>query len=354
MYKISDYLTRGYKMVRNNTFPSHKKLSAVMLYATDRCNSKCKHCYIWEKTPKQHLPFEKIKEIIESPVVDKNTIIGLEGGEFVLHPEAEKILEYLSKNHPKFDLLSNAVITDKLIEYVKKYKPYRVYVSLDGTKETYLKMRGVDAYDKVLHVIKELKDIVPVSVMFTLTPFNDFDDLIHVADICKENKIDMRIGIYNTMEYFDTHPNEDAKSTLNFSIDEIPAVVKEFKENYDFMSLYTHFREKNLKLSCNSIKESIVIYPNGDIPICQNKKIVLGNLFKESLHTIINKKTTKNLHKKHHDGCNECWINFHRKYDIILYRNLEKALPKKMIEKALGNYYWCENKNLKYKDVVKE
>jgi MoaA/NifB/PqqE/SkfB family radical SAM enzyme len=347
MYKLSDYLSRGFKLINNNLFPKHKKLSTIMLYATDRCNSQCKHCYIWKKTPKQHLPFEKIKEIINSSVVSKNTVIGLEGGEFILHPEAEQILDYLMKNHPKYDLLSNCVLPDKLIEYAKKYKPYRVYVSLDGTPETYLKMRGVDAHDKVIQVIRELKGIVPVSVMFTLTPYNDFEDLKHVAKICKEHNCDMRVGIFNTMEYFETKSDTPESNSLDFEPEDIPEVVKEFDENYDFMVLYTQFKRGNLKLSCNSIRDSIVIYPSGDIPICQNKEIILGNLHNESLKEIINKSSTVKIHKEHKNNCNQCWVNFHRKYDIILYRNFEKVMPKLLVKKILGNYYWDYPKNVK-------
>ncbi|MCG8412310.1 MAG: radical SAM protein [Bacteroidales bacterium] len=354
MYKISDYLTRGIKLLNNQFFPAHKRLSTIMLYSTDRCNSKCKHCYIWEKKPKQHLPFEKIKEIIESPVVDRNTLIGLEGGEFILHPEAEQILEYMVKKHPNFDLLSNAIQLDKLVYFTSKYKPKRLYISLDGDRATYENLRGVDAYNKVIEAIIKLKDIVPVSIMFTLTNHNDFSDLLHVADFCKTHNLDMRIGIYNTMDYFDTNTQEQGSDSLNYDIKDIPNVVKDFKENYDFMALYPEHRSGNLKLSCNSISDSIVIYPNGDVPICQNKQIILGNIFKESLKQVVNKKSTIKLHKEYKHNCNECWVNYHRKYDIVLFRNLEKLLPKRVVELFFGKYYWCENKNKKYKDIVKE
>jgi MoaA/NifB/PqqE/SkfB family radical SAM enzyme len=353
MYKFSDYLHRGVRMVNNSVRPSHKTLSTIMLYATDRCNSKCKHCYIWKKTPKAHLPFEKIKEIIQSPVVKSDTVIGLEGGEFIMHPEAEMILDYLMTNHPKYDLLSNAVLDDKLIEYTRKYKPMRLFLSLDGTRETYHNLRGVDAYGKVIKVIETLKDELPISVMFTLTPYNNFEDLKHVADVCKKHEIDMRIGIYNTMDYFDTQDDTQDASSLLYSIQDIPDFVHDFKENFDFMALYTHYREGNLTLPCNSIRDSIVIYPNGDIPICQNKQIILGNLFQESLSEIINKKSTIQLHREHQHGCNACWINFHRKYDIVLYRNMEKILPKSWIEMFVGHYNWSSEKREKYKDAIK-
>ena len=35
---------------------------------------------------------------------------------------------------------------------------------------------------------------------------------------------------------------------------------------------YQYFRNGELKLPCLSIKDSIVIYPNGDVPLCQNKQ----------------------------------------------------------------------------------
>ena len=323
-----------------------------MLYATDRCNSKCKHCFIWDKHPKQHLTFDNIKDIVNSRAVTKDTVIGLEGGEFILHPEAEKILEYLSKNHPKFDILSNGVITDKLIEYVKKYKPIRLFMSLDGDKDTYIKMRGIDAYDNVIKIVEALHDVVPVSLMFTLTTFNNFDDLKHVASVCKKYSIDMRVGIYNTMEYFDTK-DEGGGNSLDFSIEDIPTEVRDFEENYDFVALYTKYREGNLKLSCNSIKDSIVIYPNGDIPICQNKQMVLGNINKEPLYKIINKKSTRKLHKQNKNGCNGCWINFHRKYDVVLYRSVEPFLPNFLVKLIFGDYYWDKKSGAKYNEICK-
>ncbi|MDR0744094.1 MAG: radical SAM protein [Tannerella sp.] len=353
MYKLSDYISRGSIMLNNMLFPRHKKLASVMLYATDRCNSRCRHCYIWEKKSKDYISAEQIKKLLNSRSICKNTSIGLEGGEFMLHPQAEAIMEYLYRHHPKFDLLSNGVHTEKLISLVRKYTPARVYISLDGKPETHDYMRRVKGlYPKVIRVIEELKDTAPLSVMFTLTPFNTFEDLRHVASVCRMNRVDMRIGIYNNMEYFQTkeQASEDV-SSLNYRIEDIPSVVKEFDENYDFMMLYHLYRNHEVKLSCNSIKDNIVIYPNGDVPLCQNKQIILGNINNESLDAIMAKESTLTYHRNFHQ-CNECWINFHRKYDIVLYRNLEKVLPRRVICKLLGDYSWSNNPAEKYKDLI--
>ncbi len=65
-------------------------------------------------------------------------------------------------------------------------------------------MRGVDGYGKVIRVIEEIKDEVPVSLMFCLSPYNSFKDMEYTIDVAKKYGIDIRIGIYGSMAYFDT------------------------------------------------------------------------------------------------------------------------------------------------------
>ncbi|RYF96885.1 MAG: radical SAM protein, partial [Chitinophagaceae bacterium] len=204
MYKISDYISRGSAFLNNQLFPGNKKLSTLMIYATDLCDSACKHCLIWAKRPVNYLSFEKIVEIMQSKCITKATTVGLEGGEFMLHPDALKILSWFVENHPNFDLLSNCLQPEKLIAAVKQHTPKHLYISLDGDAETYLYMRGKAGYDSVIRVIEELKDILPISVMFTLSPYNDFKDMEHVAKVCKTHGVDMRVGIYNDIAFFDT------------------------------------------------------------------------------------------------------------------------------------------------------
>ena len=190
MYGIKSYFNRAKNFANNQIFPGNKKLSTLMIYATDICDSGCKHCLIWAKRPIVHLPLDKIIEIMGSKCVTPGTMVGLEGGEFLLHPQALEIMEWFSKNHPNFDLLSNCLKPEGVIEAVKKFPPKRLYLSLDGTKETYKYMRGKDGYDSVLQVISALKDVVPISAMFTLSPYNDFSDMQHVAEVCKEHGVD--------------------------------------------------------------------------------------------------------------------------------------------------------------------
>jgi MoaA/NifB/PqqE/SkfB family radical SAM enzyme len=390
MYKSNNYLFRGYNFIYNKLFPKHKKLSTLALFGTDLCDSACKHCLIWTKRPVNYLPFEKIKEIMSSKCISKNTTVALAGGEFLLHPDAVAIMKWFRKHHPNFDILANGLNPEELQAAIQQAPPRRLFISLDGDRESYLHMRGKDGYDGIIRSIEVLKDIVPISIMFTLSPYNDFSDLEHVITVCKKYAIDLRVGVYNDISFFDTveeaHVNDigslkntairsfsEAKKLIALSPaknvpasnspvvtgkkminirENLPESVKEYAENYDFLILYDEWRKGGLQLSCNSILDSVVVLPNGDIPICQNLNVLTGNIFANTLDDILSSPETLKLQKHYSKNCNACWINFHRKYDIILYRNFERFFGKMATSKLLGYYWWDREKKKKYNEVI--
>jgi MoaA/NifB/PqqE/SkfB family radical SAM enzyme len=387
MFEKGDYLRRGYNFLYNRISPHHKKASSLMIYATDVCDSACKHCLIWAKRPANYLSFESIKTIMKSKCINASTVVGLEGGEFLLHPEADKILKWFSEKHPNFDLFSNCLKPDKLIAAVEQYKPHRLYISLDGDKDTYYYMRGKDGYNSVLKVIDALKGKVPVFIMFTLSPYNDLNDLQHVAELCKAHGVFLRVGIYNNIPFFDTIDNavstgfgqlknkeqltfkkaqqlqEERKVTGSVDVQEqtdklvdghIPLIIKDFQENYDYVNLHKNWARGNLRLKCNSILDSIIILPDGSVPICQNLDLKLGNIHHLTLDEIFNSENSLKLQKHYAQNCNQCWISYHRKYDIALYRNFENFFGKWATSKMLGYYKWDENDKLSYKEAMKK
>lgn len=129
MYSIADYLYNGCLYLHNLVFPKRKRLSQLMIYSTTRCQSRCRHCSIYKK-PDKNLSLEDIKSIMLSRCVTPRTTIGLEGGEFILHPQAAEIMEWFAHNHPNYTLLSNGLFPERVIEYVRLYRPSRICVRL--------------------------------------------------------------------------------------------------------------------------------------------------------------------------------------------------------------------------------
>lgn len=351
MYGIHDYLHNGWTFLHNMVCKRRKKLTSLMIYSTTSCQSRCKHCSIWKK-PTEHLSFDTIVKIMKSRCVSKRTVVGLEGGEFLLHPDADRILGWFDEHHPNYTLLSNGLAVEKVIAAVKRHRPRHLYLSLDGNRETYRHMRGRDGYDKVLEVVEECKGIVPISLMFCLSPWNCFEDMAHVIDVGQRYGLDVRIGIYSTMSFFDT-TQELLEAGGNDYIGSIPVSIHQTQENYDFVALYDEWKNRRLRLRCHSIFSELVVHSNGDVPLCQNLDVILGNVHRNTLDEIFNSQSSCRIQCQHSKHCNQCWINYHRKYDIILLRNLEKMLPKRVIELFYGKYQWTNPRATTYRQHFK-
>ncbi len=225
---------------------------------------------------------------MSSRCVSRHTTVGLEGGEFVLHPQAKEIMEWFQTHHPNYTLLSNGLWPQKIIDLARRYRPRRLYLSLDGGRETYKTMRGVDGHDSVIHVIEALKEEIPVSLMFCLSPFNSFEDMSYTIDIARRYGLDIRIGIYGTMEYFDTTAEMLQTSAVDYTTS-IPSDIHHTQENYDFVALYGQWRAGNLRLRCVTPSSAHWwSHPDGNVPICQNLGLMLGNIKKKPLDRIFN------------------------------------------------------------------
>ena len=349
MYSIYDYAYNGLLYLNNIVQPRHKQLSQLMIYSTTACQSRCKHCNIWQK-PVEQLSLDDIKRIMQSRCVTKRTTVGLEGGEFVLHPQATEIMAWFREHHPNYTLLSNGLAPRRVIDAVRRYQPRHLYVSLDGDRDTYQRMRGCNGYDKVIQVVETLKNEVPLSLMFCLSPWNSFDDMDFVINVAKRYEVDVRIGIYGTMAFFNT--TSELLKASNF-VKQIPASIHQTQENFDFVALYDQWRNGHLRLRCQSIMSSLVVHSNGDVPLCQNLDTVLGNIHQQSLDVIFNSRRSCRTQCQYSKDCNGCWINFHRKYDIILLRNIERLLPKQLIEKFYGPYQWTQDPRTTYRQYFR-
>ena len=287
---------------------------------------------------------------MKSRCVTRHTTVGLEGGEFILHPQAAEIMAWFHEHHPNYTLLSNCLAPHRVIKAVRLHHPRHLYVSLDGGRETYQRMRGRDGYDRVIQVVEALKNEMPLSLMFCLSPWNSFDDMAYVIDVAKHYNVDVRIGIYGTMAFFDT--TSELLTASDF-VKQIPQGIHDTQENFDFVALYDEWRNRRLRLRCQSIMSNLVVHSNGDVPLCQNLGVKLGNIHRQSLDEILNGKAACQTQCHYSKNCNDCWINFHRKYDIILLRNLERLLPKQIIEHFYGPYQWTDDSHTTYRQYFK-
>jgi SynChlorMet cassette radical SAM/SPASM protein ScmF len=126
-------------------------LNQIYFYLTEGCNLRCRHCWIAPKYQTEGksyavLDLDLFKSIIEQAKPLGLTGVKLTGGEPLLHPQINEILEYIQTDDLSVMLETNGVLCKpELAERIAACKDPFVSVSLDGAdSETHEWVRGVE------------------------------------------------------------------------------------------------------------------------------------------------------------------------------------------------------------------
>jgi MoaA/NifB/PqqE/SkfB family radical SAM enzyme len=141
-----------------SALPSHfssplRQLPLVILYLSERCNSRCVTCDYW-RHGRADMSLQAVTQLVPSLTELQTTVALISGGEPLLNPEWADIAELLRAKGLRLWLLTSGLS-------LAKHAPRAVQlfdaitVSLDGTDaETYAAIRGLDAFDKVCEGIQ--------------------------------------------------------------------------------------------------------------------------------------------------------------------------------------------------------
>ncbi len=174
-------------LIRSSDVPLKRKLKInpsprpslryLELQITDRCNLRCRHCYLGEGHGRD-LPFEKIKNILEEFEEIQGLRLLISGGEPFLHPYFWELNEILRDYEFRSILLSNGTLITE--EIARRLKVHEVQLSLDGMKEGHESIRGKGTFERVLQAIDFLQEAgVKVSIATMIHRYNlkEFDKL---------------------------------------------------------------------------------------------------------------------------------------------------------------------------------
>ena len=126
-------------------------LSSIYFYLTEGCNLKCRHCWIAPKFQSEDaewpsLDFELFKDIIQQGKKLGTRSVKLTGGEPLIHPDIDKILDYIYEEDLKLTIETNGLkCTPEIAEKIAKCKNPFISISLDGSEaEEHEWVRGVE------------------------------------------------------------------------------------------------------------------------------------------------------------------------------------------------------------------
>ncbi|UCD90507.1 MAG: radical SAM protein, partial [Desulfobacterales bacterium] len=168
-------------------------LSQLYFYLTEGCNLRCRHCWVAPKFQDQShfypvLSAKRFESIIEQGKSLGLSSVKLTGGEPLLHPAIDNILEYLKPQDIDLTIETNGVLcTTEIARKIRACKNPFVSVSLDGADaETHEWIRGVSgSFEAALEGIRNLVDagIAPQIIMCIMKHNQDqVEPLVRLAE----------------------------------------------------------------------------------------------------------------------------------------------------------------------------
>jgi radical SAM protein with 4Fe4S-binding SPASM domain len=130
----------------NHKYPLHQ----IYFYLTEGCNLRCRHCWIAPKYQTEENTYPSLKLNLFRSIIEQAKPLGLSavkltGGEPLLHPNINEILDFMQTEDIRLIVETNGVLcTPELARKMAACENPFVSVSLDGTNpETHEWVRGV-------------------------------------------------------------------------------------------------------------------------------------------------------------------------------------------------------------------
>ncbi|HEV7646179.1 MAG TPA: radical SAM protein [Pyrinomonadaceae bacterium] len=289
-----------------------RKLSAMHLHLTDRCNLKCTYCYrnSHPYIPIRHEP-AKFIEMLEfiKPFTTSRMRITYCGGEPLAYPGFREVVEESTRLQFVNEILTNGIlITENIADFLALHFD-KVKISLDGTnRQTHAITRG-DNFDKVLRgILRVAARDVEVIVQVTVTK----DNMAEVPEFKKLFPPHVK-RVYTPM--FPMGRGADEAAFV--SNDEFLEVAN-FVDADEGRVNVPQFFSGQINRSCHAGLSNVSIADTGDVYPCHlfhKEKFHLGNIFHDPFEKIFYgdplKDYVESMDVLHNNSiCKDCEIRF--------------------------------------------
>jgi len=263
---IKEYLYLAQWFVRARFFGRKAPLQTV-LFITDKCNLKCKHCSVYGCVGSQHRSFDDILADMRESYKAGSRFIDLEGGEPTLWKEDGKTINDIIDAAKKIGFFSVTVTTNAQQDF-SWIHPNSIWVSMDGVGEYHEKVRGAGTFARLEQNVAACgkKHICVNMVVNTL----NYESLDAAMEYVRGNDAIEQISInfhtpYPGTEYLMLSPDQKAEI--------IDKVLDYKKKGYPIMNSRSGLRrmKQNALGSRQLGKECFVtnfIYPDGTRGLC--------------------------------------------------------------------------------------
>lgn len=334
-------LSLAFKVLKSNFLDVKPyKLTFAVTYV---CNSRCTTCNIWKFKPKHELTTDEIINFFKE---NKFLWINLTGGEPFLRKDLIKIIGSFAEDVSLLNTTTNGLLCENIVTCVKKILDLNlnrliVTVSLDGDKEVYKKIRGVDGFDKAIKTFSQLRRLAKEHKNFstflgyTISKQN-VGLLKKTYEAVKKKVPDLSLKEFHTNIYHESeiyYGNIGQKEYPENVLNEIKWFLKfksginpiDFLENKYLKLLKSYITRHKSPLPCKALTSSIFIDPYGNVYPCTIFPEKLGNIKEKKLDIMLKTEKTRKIKEKIKKlECPNCWTPCEA-YQTIL-GNLRKVI----------------------------
>ena len=273
------------------------KLNYLILYVTSKCNSYCRTCFFHENLNKENdLSLEEFKKISEKLGII--SVLLLSGGEPFLRKDLTEICEVFIENN-KVDTLSiptNGYLPKEIRAAAERLAAkfpktiISINPSLDGMEKCHDAIRGVQgSFYQVIDTIKELEAIkkryknIQIIVNSVINKDNidslkelagylsQFNLDYHAFEIMRGDRRDKTLRFADLAEIKGLHKTavENRKKRIRNIFEKI-TVIGSIKYLYRIKEEF--LAGGKWPMVCAAGKSILVVYPNGDVSLCELRK----------------------------------------------------------------------------------
>ncbi|MDR1562859.1 MAG: radical SAM/SPASM domain protein, ACGX system [Dysgonamonadaceae bacterium] len=305
---------------------------AFQWHITDRCDQRCRHCYIFSGNKPvriREMSRTEIESVFDNCLdmcrkINRIPYFYITGGDPILHSRFWDLMTLLKTTGIRFTLLGNPFhLTGDVCRRLKEYGCERYQLSIDGLRETHDSIRRPGSFDATLDKIKVLHGAgIRCAVMTTVSGIN-VDEIPGIIDLVVKHKAD----VFAFARYCPAGTEKSAGLTPQRYRDLLEACWQKFGQYRDCgtnFNLKDHlwtlflYEKKRFRIpeelednviyeGCSCANNHLTILPKGEVYACRRMESMIGNAFREKLFNIfMGEKTDAYRHYDKFEKCAGC------------------------------------------------
>jgi MoaA/NifB/PqqE/SkfB family radical SAM enzyme len=159
-------------------FFGRKRPLQTVLFVSNECNLRCRHCCVYDNEKPLNKSFDQIKEELQYSYQLGSRFVDFEGGEPFLWNENGKNINDLIRLAKQIGFFSTTVTTNAQLPF-NQCDADSIWVSLDGMKTEHEQIRGAGTFDRLAeNIAQNTHPKISVNMVVNSLNYKSVEDTI--------------------------------------------------------------------------------------------------------------------------------------------------------------------------------